>query len=146
LKEKKYVFRTLDDTPIVTPANSAYGKKFVKAYRNICNFVNVKLAPVDCNKEKAFENSTNGTVLGVQFNTKNLTWSISSEKSDEIKNLIFIVHNSPAIHLKTLQQLMGKWESISQMCNFARGFRWPLLNFMKSLPGMITLYYPSLVM
>jgi hypothetical protein len=133
--EKKYVFRTLDDTPIVTPANSAYGKKFVKAYRNICNFVNVKLAPVDCNKEKAFENSTNGTVLGVQFNTKNLTWSISSKKSDEIKNLIFIVHNSPAIHLKTLQQLMGKWESISQMCNFARGFRWPLLNFMKKFAG-----------
>ncbi len=46
-------------------------------------------------------------------------------------NLIFLIHSAPATHLKTLQQLMGKWESIAQMSPFAKGFRWPLLNFMK---------------
>jgi hypothetical protein len=70
--KKKYVFRTLDDTPIVTPANSDFGEKFVKAYKKVCKFLNVKLAPADPSREKAFENSRNGTVLGVQFNTKNM--------------------------------------------------------------------------
>jgi hypothetical protein len=70
-------------------------------------------------------------VLGVRFNTKNLTWSIPEKKSIELQNLIFIVHKSPAIHLKILEQLMGKWEAISQMCLFAKGFRWPLLSFIK---------------
>jgi hypothetical protein len=145
--KKKYVFRTLDDTPIVTPANSDFGEKFVKAYKKVCKFLNVKLAPADPSREKAFENSKNGTVLGVQFNTKNMTWSISSKKCKEIKNLIFLVHNSPTIHLKALQQLMGKWEAISQMFQFAKGFRWPLLSFMKKFAGdeMIMLHIPCAV-
>jgi hypothetical protein len=87
--------------------------------------------PSDPKKEKAFENSTKGVVLGVLFDTKNMTWALTKQKAAELQNLIFIVHNAPAIHLKILQQLMGKWESISQMCLFAKGFRWPVLNFMK---------------
>jgi len=132
---KKYVFRTLDDTPVVTPANCPYGKKFANAYRKICKFVNIQLAPADPRKEKAFENSTFGTVLGVHFNTKNLTWQLPENKARELQNLIFLVHNSPAIHLKTLQQMLGRWEAISQMNPFAKGFRWPLLNFTKSFAG-----------
>jgi hypothetical protein len=129
--EKKCVFRTLDDTPIVTSANCEKGKRFVKAYKKVCKFVNVKLAPSDPKKEKAFENSTKGVVLGVLFDTKNMTWALTKQKTSELQNLIFIVHNAPATHLKVLQQLMGKWESISQMCLFAKGFRWPVLNFIK---------------
>jgi hypothetical protein len=39
-------------------------EKFVKAYRKVRKFVNVKLAPSDPKREKAFVNSTNGVVLG----------------------------------------------------------------------------------
>ena len=85
LIKKKYVSCTLDDTPIVTPANSAFGNKFVKAYKNARNFLDVKLAIADPHREKAFENSTNGTVLGVQFNTKNMSWSISSKSAKKLK-------------------------------------------------------------
>jgi len=128
---KNLVFRTLDDTPIVSPHNKNYCTDFARDYRKLCKFINVGLAPTDPNKEKAFENSTEGVVLGVYFNTKNLTWAIPSKKVSELMNLIFLIHSAPATHLKTLQQLMGKWESIAQMSPFAKGFRWPLLNFMK---------------
>ena len=129
--KKKYVCYTLEATPIVTPANSAFGNKFVKAYKNARNFLDVKLAIADPHREKAFENSTNGTVLGVQFNTKNMSWSISSKSAKKLKNIIFLVHNSPKIHLNALQQLMGKWEAISQMFQSAKVFRRPLLSFIK---------------
>ncbi len=128
---KNLIFRTLDDTPIVSPNNKNYCTVFARAYRNLCKFVNVGLAPIDPNKEKAFENSTEGVIFGVYFNTKSMTWAIPRKKYSELQNLIFLVHSALATHLKILQQLMGKWESIAQMCPFAKGFRWPLLNFMK---------------
>jgi hypothetical protein len=68
--EKKCVFRTLDDTPIITSTNCEKGKKCVKAYRKVRKFVNVKLAPSDPKREKAFENSTSGVVLGVLLTLK----------------------------------------------------------------------------
>ena len=56
--------RTLDDMTVVCPQGCGAGKKFVKAYRRICKFINVELAQEDLAKEKAFCNSTTGTVLG----------------------------------------------------------------------------------
>jgi len=83
------VFRTLDDTPVVTPANSSLGIKFAKSYKKICKFVNIGLAPNDPKKEKAFENSTSRIILGVQFNTQNLSWSLPKTKEIELQNLIY---------------------------------------------------------
>jgi capsular polysaccharide biosynthesis protein len=40
------------------------------AYKDSCQFINVEVSSGDPNKAKAFVNSTNGTVLGVQFYTK----------------------------------------------------------------------------
>jgi len=128
---KKFVHRTLDDTPIVAPAGTDYCKKFSLAYRRICKHVNVELAEVDPKKEKAFENSTEGVVLGIHFDSKKMSWKIPENKLKEILNLIFLLYHSPAIHLKTVQQLLGKWESITQLSPFAKGFRWPILNFVK---------------
>jgi hypothetical protein len=74
-------------------------------------------------KEKALENSTEGVVLGIHFDSKKMNWKISENKLKEILNLIFRLYHSPAIHLKTVQQLLGKWESITQLSPFAKGFR-----------------------
>jgi len=128
---KKFVHRTLDDTPVVSPANSNFCKKFSLAYRRICKHINVELADIDPKKEKAFENSTKGVVLGILFDTKNLSWALPKAKLQEILALIFILFNAPVTQLKILQQLLGKWESIVQLCPFAKGFRWPILKFLK---------------
>ncbi len=60
-----------------------------------------------------------------------MNWKIPENKLKEILNLIFLLYHSPAVHLKTVQQLLGKWESITQLSPFAKGFRWPILNFVK---------------
>jgi hypothetical protein len=90
------------------------------------------LAPADTQKEKSFQNSTTGTVLGIRFNSESLTWSFPEGKNKEFQNMVFFMQHTPGTHLLFVQQIIGKWESIAQMLPFAKGFKWPILNFLKS--------------
>ncbi len=101
-------------------------------YTGICKHLNVALADFDEHKEKSFQNSTKGTVLGIQFNSENLTWSFPETKNVEFQNMIFFMQNTPGTHLLTVQKIIGKWESIAQMFPFAKGFKWSVLNFLRS--------------
>jgi hypothetical protein len=67
------IHRTLDDTPLVTPALSNIGHRFAEAYERTCAECNIKLAPPCPKNEKTFANSTTGSVLGIPFNTNTLT-------------------------------------------------------------------------
>jgi hypothetical protein len=78
------VHRTLDDLPFVTPAKLTMGPKFLEVYRDICDRLGVKLAPLCPNKDKAFEDSTKGTVLGIILDSTTMVWSISEEKAKRI--------------------------------------------------------------
>jgi len=132
---KALFHRTLDDTVFVCPAISKEGEKLAFHYQEICKHLNVGLAPADVKKEKSFQNSTTGTVLGIQFNSENLTWSFPEEKNKNFQNMIFFMQNTPGTHLLLVQKIIGKWESIAQMFPFAKGFKWPMLNFLKSFGG-----------
>ncbi len=67
------IHHTLDDTPAVTPATSHWGPAFAKAYREVCDTVGARLAPACPDHDKVFEDSSEGTVLSVQFHTKTLS-------------------------------------------------------------------------
>jgi len=129
---KNFFHRTLDDTVFVCPMVSREGEKLAFHYSQICKHLNVGLAPADEQKEKSFQNSTTGTVLGIRFNSENLTWSFPIEKNKEFQNMIFFMQNTPGTHLLFVQQIIGKWESIAQMFPFAKGFKWPILQFLRS--------------
>jgi hypothetical protein len=76
----KYVTRCLDDVPVVGPANTNICKNFSVMYKSICKDCNIQLAP-NCKKnEKAFEIQSVGKVLGIWFDSKNLSWQYPSEK------------------------------------------------------------------
>ena len=78
--EKEFVHRHLDDVPVVSAADSGKCEKFSDTYKEICETINLRLAD-NCEKnEKAFTNVTNGKVLGVWFNSENLSWQLPSEK------------------------------------------------------------------
>lgn len=63
----RWVTRQLDDTIVVSPQNSNITRKFVTTFRSICAQLKIPLA-ADCpNFEKAFSETTKGTVLGVIF-------------------------------------------------------------------------------
>lgn len=124
---RKFVHRCLDDLPLVTPATSPLGPLFAVNYRRICEAVGVKLAPLCPNREKAFEDSTQGLVLGIIFDTHSLTWNMSKCKRDRILLAIrdpLLGHN---VSLAAMQKLLGLLNDFGQMCPFLRAFRHPLV-------------------
>jgi len=126
----QFIHRTLDDVPLVTPAASPAGPRFAAAYENICEQIGAKLAP-PCEKfEKAFCDSTHGTVLGIRFDSISMSWSISQDKkSRTLSRLRGPFLGFPTSLLET-QQLIGSLNDVGQMCPFLRGFRQPLYRFL----------------
>jgi hypothetical protein len=121
-----FIHRTLDDVPVVTPPTSPAGPAFAEAYQDLCQHIGAALAPPCPDFEKAFCDSTHGTILGIQFNTVTLTWSISREKRSRILDRIRVPLSGHPISLLDLQKLIGTLNDVGQMCPFLRGFRQPL--------------------
>ncbi len=121
-----FIHRTLDDVPVVSPATSLAGHRFAQEYQNICCTIGAALAPPCPKFEKAFCDSTWGTVLGIQFDTIPLTWSISRDKKARILDRIRSPLSGCAISLNDLQKLIGTLNDVGQMCPFLRAFRQPL--------------------
>jgi hypothetical protein len=130
---RKFVHRTLDDLPLVTPANSPLGPVFAEHYRKICTMVGAKLAPLCPKFEKAFEDTTSGVILGVCFNTNTFTWSISQEKCDRMLDAMSGPILGDSVTLLEMQRLVGLMNDFIQMTPFLRAFRQPLINFLQQL-------------
>ena len=86
--EDKWVHRQLDDVPVVSPKNSKISENFTKCYKDLCKEINVPLAENCVNFEKAFECTTKGTVLGIEFNSENLSWRLPTDKLNETLELL----------------------------------------------------------
>ncbi len=115
--------------------NSRAGKKFVKVYKNICKFINIAVAEEDLGREKAFTDSSLGTVLGIFFDTTTGKWSLPEWRYITCTSLIRILAASPTIHLQQVQQLMGNLEAVCQLAPFAKGFKWNILQLLRSFGG-----------
>jgi len=120
------IHRTLDDVPVVTPASSPAGPAFADAYQGICAHIGADLAPPCPKLEKAFCDSTSGTVLGIHFNSVSLKWSIPNDKRARTLDRIRRPLLGHPTSLLDLQKLIGTLNDIGQMCPFLRGFRQPL--------------------
>ena len=70
---KSWVHRQLDNVPTVALEGSPLAQKFAVTYQSVCERYGVLLAEMCPRKEKAFSLSTQGTVLGVQFDSEQLT-------------------------------------------------------------------------
>ena len=138
----RYIHRTLDDVPVVTPSDSEKGTAFAAAYKDICSQVGAKLAPPCPLFQKAFKDSTVGTVLGIRFDTSMLTWSISQEKRDRILHRIQGPLEGKSVCLLEVQKLIGSLNDIGQMCPFLRGFRQPIYLLLISFHGSEDIWLP----
>jgi hypothetical protein len=123
---RKWVHRTLDDVPVVTPEDAVDGPLFAEKYKSVCKDLNIQLAAMCPDKEKAFEDSTCGTVLGIRFDTTDLTWAVSADKRDNILRDVAGPLQGDQLTLEQLQHLMGVLNDFGQMCPFLAGFRQPL--------------------
>jgi hypothetical protein len=128
-----WVHRTLDDLPVVTPANSEYGPKFAAAYKDICQQLGVLLATNCPEQVKAFEDSIVGTVLGIRFHTADLSWSISPAKYNKILMHLSGPLLGEPVNLLQMQKIMGFLNDFGQMCQFAMGYKFHLAKFLAHL-------------
>ena len=116
------VHRQLDDVPVVSPANKSWCEEFSTCYQNLCKELNLKLAPNCPNLEKAFENETKGKVLGIWFDSTDLSWSLPAIKRSKALNAICHSLKNKS-DLLAMQKLVGRLNDISLMCPFLLGFK-----------------------
>ena len=132
---KSWVHRQLDDVPTVAPEGLPLAKKFLDTYQSVCEQCGVPLAEMCPRNEKAFKLATHGTVLGVQFDSENLTWSISSKKRATLLEVIRVFCMAKTTTLNKVQKLHGKLSDFAQIMQFMLGFRFNLLALLKKFCG-----------
>lgn len=129
---RRWVHRTLDDSPVVSPSWSGWTPIFTKAYLDVCSELNIALAQPCPRKDKAFCNETSGRVLGIWFNTLDQSWSYPEDKTVPLIRSILTMLESGAADLEAMQSIMGSINDVAQMCPFLKGWRLPSLSFQSS--------------
>jgi hypothetical protein len=132
---KKNVQRQLDDVPMVAAKESGLTEKFHSAYKDICKKLDIPLAENCKNHEKAFEPSTYGTVLGIQFDSVAMEWSISKEKELSLQETIDFFLHSRTCTLKQVQKLQGKLANFAQSMELMKSFKFNILSLLNKFKG-----------
>jgi hypothetical protein len=128
--DSKQVHRTLDDVACVAQPGTGECQEFTAAYRRICSELGVPLADNCPLKEKAFANETQGTVLGVEFNTERLEWRLSSRKISAVIEEINLMRQSGHSDLKQIQKLAGRLNHFAQMAPFMHIYKRTMNQFL----------------
>ena len=110
------VHRALDDSPCVAQAGSGIVERFTAKMKSVCKELNMPLAENCPASEKAFELQTRGTVLGIGFDSSNLTWFLSEDKAGKIVRRCLETVRASHVDLKQVEKLMGSVNDLSQMC------------------------------
>jgi hypothetical protein len=129
------VLRQVDDVPSVAPADTFICENFSAVYRMICKKLNVKLAENCPLNDKAFEVQVRGKVLGVMFDSTDLSWRLSDKKIAKARNSIVSVLSANSTTLKDCQRLLGRLNDISQLCPFLKCFKLPVTETLAGIPA-----------
>jgi len=97
---KKWLHRQLDDAPYVSAAGSGHAEKFAETYADVCRKLRIPLAAECPEREKAFGPGCTGTVLGINFDSRNLTWNISKTKATGMLRVVdrFLLARTCSLH------------------------------------------------
>ena len=129
----RLIHRQLDDIPIVSPDSSDFATNFTKTLKEVCKMLNVDLAK-DCKKfEKAFGPTKIGVVLGIEFNSCNMTWKLPEDKRIESLHLLKNFLNKNTCTLNEFQKVHGKINDFAQLAIFLKAFRYHQNKFLQSL-------------
>ena len=107
--------RALDDSPCVASMNSGLVERFSEEMRRLCKELNIPLADNCPNSEKAFELVERGVVLGIGFDSTNMSWFLPKLKADKIIRRCLEAEKASHVDLKQVQKLMGSVNDLAQM-------------------------------
>ena len=79
--------------------------------------------------------STFGTVLGVNFDSESMEWSISNDKAMSLFEIIDSFLAKKTCSLKEVQKLHGKLANFAQAQEFMKGFRFNILALLNKFEG-----------
>jgi hypothetical protein len=72
----------------VAPQGSGWCEEFSTKYRRLCKEITLELAEACPSLDKAFDCSKTGKVLGIYFDTRNLSWRLPGDKVVTTQNAI----------------------------------------------------------
>ena len=127
--------RTVDDVPVVVPRNAAgLLRRFTETYKEQLTRLDIKYAPVDEERIKAFDMATSGEVLGVWFSTPDLTWKLSDRKLVVFINELMVVLQPDAIlSLNQVEIIHGKLAHFSQLAKPIKLFLGEVLQLLRKM-------------
>jgi len=125
------VCRHLDDHSNASPANSDMCSRMTEAYKKICKLINLPLQEDDPELVKAFSNTTKGKVLGIFFDSSDLSWSLPKDKKTVVMQRVHRALNSNLISVHDMQKLLGHLNYVSLLCPLLVGFRRNLFEDLK---------------
>ena len=109
---KDLVHSQVDDVPTIGRKNSSWCKEFTIEYEKVCKDLDIELAPECPLREKAFKNVSSGKVLGIIFNSEDLSWRLPEDKRIDYMNL---VHKT--LSDNTLSQISRDFSRYRRECN-----------------------------
>ena len=109
----------LDDVCYCSPEKSLESKRMYEAYLEVCNRLNVKLAP-EGQKDKMFGPSTDGEVLGVNYDSVEMVWYLSEKKLSAILALIDKLREEGEGSVREFKKLCGKLVDIRDLIEGAK--------------------------
>ena len=104
----------LDDVCACSPEGSVQVDQFYDSYLDTCEKLNIKLAdPGD--PDKAFSPRMEGQVLGINYDSTDMTWSLGKDKLNIILNIIEEVMENGEASVRTFKKLSGKLVDIRDL-------------------------------
>lgn len=119
------VHRTLDDQIHINSSIEA-SESFINTYLEMAKRINLPLADTN-GDDKAFLYRTEGTILGVYFDTKTMTWTYNERKRLTHMKVLQDVLNSPSVTLNQFQKVAGVINTLVLLCPPLKYFRTPLI-------------------
>ena len=123
-----FLERQLDDQICITQSLQQ-NEQFVNLYLEIAEMIKLPLAAFE--KDKAFLYQNVGTILGVIFDTNNMTWALSSVKCNKymlhIQKMLF----SMKVSKEDLQKCVGMLNTVTLICYPLKFMRDPIVRDLK---------------
>lgn len=117
--------RALDDQLCIT-ASREENERFILTYLQVADKICLPMADLS-DKKKAFLCQTQGTILGVDFDTSDMTWTLDDEKIQRYMFYLQEAKNKVKCSLKLLQKILGMINTVTLLCPILKCYKTPIL-------------------
>ena len=128
------VSRTIDDIPACEPESDSpsWLEEFNNKYENTCAGLGITLAPDSKEPDKAFTFVQIGTVYGVLFNTKEMTWKFPLEKHLRLLHDVLDLAEKSVATRKEVEKLNGKLQNFGILIPLTRFYKSEILLLLRT--------------